>query len=122
MGARGAEMSVGVKRDPEWLGVVLSGFGGVTAEILKDVVLVTPGMDKAAVIAALGRLKQAPLFHGWRGAPPLDIEALAELVLTVGRIIEGNPNIREIDLNPVIVYPKGEGVVAPDALILLGAA
>lgn len=122
MGARGAEMIVGAKRDPEWGGVVLAGFGGVTAEILKDVVLVTPGMDKAAVIAALGRLKQAPLFHGWRGAPPLDIEALAELVLTVGRIIEGNPNIREIDLNPVIVYPKGEGVVALDALMLLGAA
>lgn len=122
MGARGVEMIVGAKRDPEWGGVVLAGFGGVTAEILKDVALVTPGMDKAAVIAALGRLKQAPLFHGWRGSPPLDVEALAELVLTVGRIIEGNHNIREIDLNPVILYPQDEGVVALDALMLLGAA
>ena len=122
MGARGVEMIVGAKRDPEWGGVVLAGFGGVTAEILKDVALVTPGMDKVDVIAALGRLKQAPLFHGWRGAPPLDVDALAELVLTVGRVIEGNRNISEIDLNPVIVYPKGEGVVALDALMLVETA
>ncbi len=120
MGARGTEMIVGAKRDPDWGCVVLVGFGGVTAEILKDVLLVTPDMDKDDIIAALGQLKQAPLLHGWRGAPALDVAALADLVLTLGRIVEGNPNIREVDLNPVILYPAGQGAVALDALMLLG--
>lgn len=118
MGKRGLEMIVGAKRDPEWGAVVLVGFGGVTAEILKDVTLVTPDMSKDEIIAALGALKQAPLLRGWRGSPALDVDALADFVLKVGRVVEGTPSIAEIDLNPVIVHPKGDGVVALDALIL----
>lgn len=120
MGARGLEMIVGAKRDDDWGAVVLVGFGGVTAEILKDVTLVTPDMSKAEIVSALGSLKQAPLLHGWRGSPKLDVDALADFVLKVGSIVEGTPAIREIDLNPVIVHPEGKGVVALDALILTG--
>jgi succinyl-CoA synthetase beta subunit len=71
------------------------------------------------VIAALLGLKQAPLLTGWRGSPPLDLEALAELILRIGQIMRGNPAIREIDLNPVILHPAGGGVVALDALMLV---
>jgi len=120
MGKMGREMIVGAKSDPEWGPVVLVGFGGVTAEILKDVVLVTPDMSRQAVIDNLLALKQAPLLTGYRGSPALDVEALANLVVEMGRIMVGNPQIREIDLNPVIIHPKGEGVVALDALMLVG--
>lgn len=118
MGRMGTEMIVGAKNDPEWGPVVLAGFGGVTAEILKDVRLFTPDMDQAAVHAGLLQLKQAPLLTGYRGSPALDVAALAGLIVEVGRIMAGNPRIREIDLNPVIVHPEGEGVVALDALML----
>lgn len=119
MGKMGTEMIVGAKSDPEWGPVVLAGFGGVTAEILKDVKLFTPDMDQAAVHRGLLDLKQAAILKGWRGAPALDVAALAELIVQVGRIMAGNPRIREIDLNPVIIHPEGEGVVALDALMLV---
>ncbi|MEO0062474.1 MAG: hypothetical protein RLZZ08_1034 [Pseudomonadota bacterium] len=119
MGRMGMEMIVGAKGDPEWGPVVLVGFGGVTAEILKDVTLVTPDLSKAQVVEKLLGLKQAKLLTGYRGSPALDVDALADLVVQMGRIMAGNPQIREIDLNPVIVHPKGEGVVALDALMLV---
>jgi acyl-CoA synthetase (NDP forming) len=119
MGRMGTEMIVGAKSDPEWGPVVLAGFGGVTAEILKDVKLFTPDMDAALVHQGLLELKQAALLRGYRGMPALDVAALAELIVKVGQIMAGNPAIREIDLNPVIVHPEGEGVVALDALMLV---
>jgi hypothetical protein len=64
-------------------------------------------------------LRQAPLLEGWRGAPPRDVAALADLIVQIGRIMAGNPRIREIDVNPVIVHPAGEGVIALDALMLV---
>ena len=69
------------------------------------------------MVAELGRLKSAALLHGWRGAPALDVAAVADLVIALGRVLQAAPCIREIDLNPVIVYPAGQGVVALDALI-----
>jgi len=120
MGRMGTEMIVGAKSDPEWGPVVLAGFGGVTAEILKDVKLFTPDMDAALVHQGLLELKQATILRGYRGSPALDVAALAELIVEIGRIMAGNPAIREIDLNPVIVHPEGEGVVALDALMLVG--
>jgi len=119
MGSMGTEMIVGAKNDPEWGPVVLAGFGGVTAEILKDVKLFTLDMDQAAVHEGLLGLKQAALLKGYRGSPALDVAALAGLIVQLGRIMTGNPSIREVDLNPVIVHPEGEGVVALDALMLV---
>jgi acyl-CoA synthetase (NDP forming) len=119
MGRMGIEMIVGARNDPEWGPVVLAGFGGVTAEILKDVKLFTPDLDQAAAHAGLLELKQAAILKGYRGSPALDVAALAGLIVEVGRIVAGNPAIREIDLNPVIVYPEGEGVLALDALMLV---
>jgi hypothetical protein len=119
MGRMGTEMIVGAKNDPEWGPVVLAGFGGVTAEILKDVRLFTPEMDQAAVHAGLLELKQAAILKGYRGSPALDVAALAGLIVQIGRVMAGNPAIREIDLNPVIIHPEGEGVAALDALMLV---
>lgn len=119
MGRMGTEMIVGARNDPEWGPVVLAGFGGVTAEILKDVKLFTPDLDQAAVHAGLLQLKQAAILKGYRGSPALDIAALAGLIVEVGRIMAGNPAIREIDLNPVIIHPEGEGVLPLDALMLV---
>jgi acyl-CoA synthetase (NDP forming) len=119
MGARGTEMIVGARNDPDWGAVVLAGFGGVTAEILQDVRLITPDMDEQAVVAELMQLRSAPLLTGYRGSPPLDVAALARLIVAVGAIMEAEPRLAELDLNPVILHPAGEGVVALDALMLV---
>ncbi|MCW2350426.1 MULTISPECIES: acetate--CoA ligase family protein [unclassified Sphingobium] len=119
MGARGMELIVGAKNDPQWGPVILAGFGGVTAEILQDVRLLSPDMTKAAIVGELGKLKQAALLNGYRGAPALDVEAVADLIGGIGRLLRGEPRIQELDLNPVVVYPKGQGVVALDALMLV---
>ncbi|MGX7894664.1 acetate--CoA ligase family protein [Tsuneonella sp. HG222] len=119
MGKMGTEMIVGAKHDPQWGPVVLAGFGGVTAEILKDVKLFTTDLGVEQVRDGLLTLKQAPILKGWRGARALDVDALAELIVQIGRVMEGNPRIREIDLNPVIIHPAGEGVAALDALMLV---
>jgi acetate---CoA ligase (ADP-forming) len=116
MGARGLELIVGARNDADWGPVILVGFGGVQAEILQDVALLPPDLPREAIVAALRGLKQGPLLDGWRGSPALDVDAVAAIVEGLGQILRGTPAIREIDLNPVVVYPKG--VVALDALIL----
>ncbi|MFC3580856.1 acetate--CoA ligase family protein [Sphingomonas hylomeconis] len=118
MGARGTELIIGAKNDPEWGPVILVGFGGVQAELLQDVRLLPHDLSRAAIIAALRSLKSAAILDGFRGAPALDIEAVADIVVTLGCVLAGTPAIREIDLNPVLIYPEGQGAVALDALIL----
>jgi acyl-CoA synthetase (NDP forming) len=119
MGARGVEMIVGGRNDPAWGPIVLAGFGGVTAEILGDVRLIAADCTPEAAAAELMQLKSAALLTGYRGAPTLDVAALAELIVRVGQVLRGEPAIREIDLNPVILLPAGQGVVALDALMLV---
>ncbi|MBC2651183.1 acetate--CoA ligase family protein [Novosphingobium flavum] len=119
MGRRGVEMIVGAKNDPEWGPVVLAGFGGVTAEILQDVRLLTPDLSEEAIIAELMQLRNAALLAGWRGSPELDVPALARLIRSVGAVLLAEPGLRELDLNPVILHPLGQGVVALDALMLV---
>ncbi|WP_066717492.1 acetate--CoA ligase family protein [Sphingomonas pituitosa] len=116
MGERGVELIVGARNDPEWGPVILVGLGGVTAELMKDVCLLPPDLTRESIVAALRRLKGAALFDGYRGAPAVDLDAVAAIVQTLGRLLAGTPAIREIDLNPVIARP--DGAVALDALIL----
>ncbi|HEY0124403.1 MAG TPA: acetate--CoA ligase family protein [Rhizobium sp.] len=118
MGKRGIELIIGARNDPDWGPVILAGFGGVTAEILKDVRILTPDLPDDAIIRELYRLKNAPLLRGFRGSPPLDVGAAARIIATLGRQLLAEPTIREIDLNPVVIYPDGEGAVALDALML----
>ena len=98
--------------------VLVVGFGGVQAEILKDSRLITPDMNDGEIVAELRKLKGAALLEGFRGSPPLDVEALVRIVRAIGRLLLDEPSVREVDLNPVVIYPRGEGVVALDALMI----
>lgn len=120
MGERGLELIIGAKSDPQWGPVILAGLGGVTAEVIHDVRLIDADLSQAEIAAELNQLKSAALLHGFRGAPALDVDAVAALIERLGRVLRGTPAIREIDLNPVVVYPQGKGVVALDALMLIG--
>ena len=119
MGKKGVELIIGGRNDPEWGAVILAGFGGVQAEILKDVRLLAPDLSKDEIAQELNQLKSAELLHGFRGSPALDIAAVAGIIEKVGALLRAEPRIREIDLNPVIVYPAGLGAIALDALMVV---
>ncbi len=117
MSARGIELIVGGRTDPDWGPVLLAGFGGVQAELLHDVRLLPPDLPLAGVVRELHQLKCGALLSGFRGAPPADVDAAAALIQRLGQLLLAERAIREIDLNPVVVYRKGQGVTALDALI-----
>jgi acyl-CoA synthetase (NDP forming) len=119
MSPRGTELIVGGRNDPDWGPIVLAGFGGVQAEILHDVRLMPADLTLDGFARELQLLKSAPLLRGFRGSPPLDIAAVAGIISRIAALLRGEPGIREIDLNPVIVYAKGEGAIALDALLVL---
>jgi acyl-CoA synthetase (NDP forming) len=117
MGAGGTELIVGARNDAHWGATLLVGFGGVTAELLHDVRLISAGLSTTQIEAEIRKLRLAPLLDGYRGSPKLDVRAVADIVRKLGELVAATPAIKEIDLNPVVVYPEGEGAVALDALI-----
>jgi len=119
MAERGVELIVGARNDPHWGPVILVGFGGVTAELLHDVRLLPPDLPHDAIVAEIRKLRMAPMLDGFRGAPKLDVDAVATIVGRLGQVVAATPEIREVDLNPVIVYPAGRAAIALDALIHL---
>jgi acyl-CoA synthetase (NDP forming) len=122
MAPRGLELIVGARRDAQWGAVLMLGLGGIWVETLKDVVLVPAGAVEEAIVGALGRLKGAALLRGARGAPPVEVAAVAEIARIVGGIVQGSPEIAEVEINPLVVYPEGEGALALDAMIVKAAA
>jgi acetate---CoA ligase (ADP-forming) len=118
MSPNGLELMIGAKRDPAWGTVLLLGLGGIWVEALGDVRLLPVDADETQIVEALSQLRTAKLLTGFRGAPPVDIEATAKAVLAIGRLMRTTPTIVEIDINPLMVHPKGQGATALDALIV----
>ena len=120
MSSKGIELMVGAKRDPGWGTVLLLGLGGIWVEALGDVQLLPGSADRAQIAEALHKLRSAKLLDGVRGAPPADIDAVVQVVMAIGRLMETVPELTEIDVNPLMVHTKGQGVTALDALIVTG--
>ncbi len=117
-----AELIVGVARDEQFGPYLLVGGGGIMVELLKDSVPLLLPTNRERVLQALDRLKCAPLFRGFREAPPADLDAAVDVILAVARMVENDPaSIVELDINPLMLLAKGQGVVAADALIILNA-
>lgn len=119
MAPRGQEMILGVTRDPTFGPMLMVGLGGIHVEVLKDVAFAPVPLDAAEALALVGELKGAALLDGVRGSPPADKQALAELMVALSRFAADHVDqIAEIDLNPVIVHPAGQGLSVVDALIV----
>jgi acetate---CoA ligase (ADP-forming) len=118
MAASGLEMIVGARRDPDWGPVIVVGLGGIWAEALHDVRLLAPDLNATEIETEIRRLKGAKLFDGLRGQPARDVEALVKIVSRLASLICARPEIREIDLNPVVVFARGAGALPVDALII----
>ncbi len=119
MGHPGVELVVGGRRDPAWGVVVMVGMGGVWVEALGDVRLLPPGQSVDDIVQELQRLKSAKLLGGYRGSAAADLRAVADVVQKVAGLLEANPDIRDLEINPLVAYPGG--VVALDVLIVVGA-
>jgi acyl-CoA synthetase (NDP forming) len=119
MSPLGIEMAVGARRDPDWGAVVMVGLGGVWIEALDDVRLIAPDATREEIADEIGKLRGAKLLAGIRGAPPADVAALVDIVATVAALMRATPELVEIDLNPVMVYPVGQGAWALDALVVV---
>jgi acyl-CoA synthetase (NDP forming) len=117
--ARGAlELALGVKVDPVFGPVVLVGTGGILIEMLRDFRLLLPPIDAPAAEEALRGLRIGPLWDGVRGGAPLDLPAAVELLQRLGDAARAlGTVVGEIDLNPVLVGRRGEGVTILDALV-----
>jgi acetate---CoA ligase (ADP-forming) len=119
----GVEMIAGLVVDPQFGPFVLLGVGGVMAELLDDVVLRPAPVDEGEVTAMIAELRGRRLLGGFRGAPAADVGALGATVAALSRLgAEHADALAEIDLNPVLVRPRGSGAVVPDALVVLGGA
>jgi len=115
------ELALGARLDPAFGPVVLLGDGGVYLEALKDFRLLLPPFGEQEVLAALGELRVAPLLQGVRGEPPLDVEALARMAVKVGAVmLEAGGRIASVDINPVMLFERGRGALAVDALVERG--
>jgi acetyl-CoA synthetase len=113
-----AEVLVGVTVDEQFGQLLLLGSGGVQAEIWQDTVTLLPPWSRDAVAAALRRLKLAAVLDGYRGQPAGDVEALIDAILAIGRYAAANRDVLvELDVNPIIVRPRGAGAIAVDVLI-----
>jgi acyl-CoA synthetase (NDP forming) len=118
MAPRGFELIIGAQRDPKWGTTVLVGLGGVTAEALADVVLLPARFDTETATRALESLRGAALLGEFRGKPGRDVQTAAELLVSVARIMDEDPAIQSVDINPVVLLGKTEGVVALDATVI----
>lgn len=114
----GTECILGVARDATFGPVVTFGIGGVTVELLRDVVSRLAPVSVEQAHAMMRELRTWPLLSGWRGAPAGDTEALAQAISTLSHMaVAEQDKIADIEVNPVVVLPQGQGIVALDAVI-----
>jgi len=117
MAPQGIEVIVGAIKDPQFGQTVMFGLGGIFVELLKDVNFRVAPLIAEDAKEMITQLKAYPLLNGYRGAQPVDIEALVKILCCTSRLIMDHPEIKELDLNPVMAYTKGAKTV--DARIIL---
>lgn len=116
---RGVEMVVGVTQDDLFGPTVTVGLGGVLVEVLHDAAVRVPPFGENQARAMLTELRGHALLEGVRGAPPADVDALVEVILRIQRMaLELGDELSELDINPLMVLPRGQGAVALDALAI----
>jgi len=117
MAPPGLELVIGMNKDPQFGPVIMFGLGGTLVEVLEDVAFRIVPLSRQDAKEMIRQTKAYRLLEGYRGQPRLDIEYIEDLLLRVSKMIEENPRIKEMDINPLIVY--SDGAVAVDGRIIL---
>jgi acyl-CoA synthetase (NDP forming) len=117
MAPPGTEVIIGMSKDPQFGPVLMFGLGGVLVEVLKDVAFRIVPLEPRDARQMVREIKGYPVLEGARGRDAADVAALESLILKLSEFVEANPQIDEIDLNPVFAYK--DGVIAVDARIVI---
>ncbi len=118
--AEAIEMILGSKKDPTFGAVIMVGLGGIAAEIFQDRSICFPPLNERLARRALEQLKSWPLLKGYRGKPPVNLDGLIEIIIRFSYLVADYPEIKEIDINPLLV--SQEEVIAVDARIIVDRA
>jgi acyl-CoA synthetase (NDP forming) len=117
MAPSSTEVIVGAIKDPQFGPAIMFGLGGVFVEVLKDVTFRVAPITEDDANEMISEVRAYPLLKGYRNTPPADIGAITEILLDTSRLVTEHMEIKELDLNPIIVYEKGAKTV--DARIIL---
>ena len=117
MAPQSTEVIVGAIKDPQFGQTLMFGLGGIFVEVLKDVNFRIAPITAEDAKEMITGLKAYPLLRGFRNTPPADIDALVGILCSISRLVMDNSEIKELDLNPVMAYPKGAKTV--DARIII---
>jgi acyl-CoA synthetase (NDP forming) len=111
------EIIVGATKDPQFGPALMFGLGGIFVEVLEDVSFRIAPITRSDAQEMITEVKGYPILRGYRGQPPADIKAIVEILLNTSRLVMDHPEIKELDLNPILIYEKGAKTV--DARIIL---
>ncbi len=115
----GVEIIIGVNNDPQFGPMIMVGMGGVFVEVFKDVALYPAPLKEEEALEMLKLLKSFKLLNGYRGTEKCDIKALCQTIVAISNYAQANKDVlKELDINPLFVYPEGKGVGVADALIV----
>jgi len=117
MAPSSTEVIVGAIKDPQFGPALMFGLGGIFVEVLKDVTFRVAPITVDEAREMITEVKAYPLLKGYRNQPPADIEAIVKILLNTSRLVMEHQEIKELDLNPIMVYEKGAKTV--DARIIL---
>ena len=117
----GLEVLIGMNRDPQFGPLVTFGLGGIYVEVLKDVTFRVAPFTRLDAQAMLSEIRSKALLDGVRGKPAVDKEAIVDVLLRMGQLVQDFPEIAEFDINPLIVYPKEQGAIAIDMRLVLAS-
>jgi acetate---CoA ligase (ADP-forming) subunit beta len=117
MAKKGIETIIGMTEDSNFGPVIMFGLGGIFVEVMKDVAFRIVPFEKQDATEMINEIKGKKLLEGYRGADPVDIPCLEDMLLKLSGFIDSTPGIEEIDMNPVFAYKDGALVV--DARIIL---
>ncbi|MCX6001541.1 MAG: acetate--CoA ligase family protein [Chloroflexi bacterium] len=120
MAKQGIEIIIGMTKDAQFGPVIMFGLGGILVEVLKDVSFRIVPMTKRDAGEMITEIKGFPILKGYRGQDPADVPYLEDLIVKVSDFVDKNPEIKELDLNPVFAYKSG--ALAVDARIILEPA
>jgi acetyltransferase len=115
----GMEVILGMKRDPVFGPLVMFGLGGIYVEALGEVSFRLAPLSRPEAERMIAEVRSSRLLDGWRGAPPADRAALVDALLRVAQLAADCPQMAEMDINPLIVLPEGQGALAVDVRIIL---
>lgn len=122
MAPQGVETILGVNRYPIFGPLIMFGLGGIFVEIFKDVVFRFAPINRNAARRMLRGIKGYKLLKGFRGSAETDIREMEKALTRLSDMVENHPEIMELDINPLLVHDKGDGLTVADCRIILKAA